>query len=333
MNYSAQQIAKHLGGILKGKNITINFLCSYQNPRNGAVVVISKAKHLSKIKCRDLQILLVVPENLQLEANSTFICVPDPRLALAKLTALFNEPSLPMSVSVSSFADIHHTAQLAKNVNIAAGVVIAEHVKIGRNTIIKENCVIGSEVSIGENCFLYPNVTLYQGVTLGHEVILHSGTVIGADGFGYVKNEINHKIYQLGTVVIEDEVEIGANTCVDRATLDETRIGKGTKIDNLCQIGHNTIIGKYCLIAAQTGIAGSVKLGDKVIIGGGVGIREHVHIGDEAKIAAKSAVLRNVPAKQYWAGIPAQIAKGAMREHYLISKLEDIWQFIKEQRK
>ncbi len=195
---------------------------------------------------------------------------------------------------------------------------------------IGAGCVISTGVQMGENCLLHPNTTLYANIKLANRVTIHSGAVIGSDGFGYAPGPRGAaKIHHLGSVELHDDVEIGANTCIDRGTLSNTIIGARTKIDNLCQIGHNVTMGTDCLFAGRGAIAGSVSIGNRVTIGGSVGIADHISIGDGVTLAAGSGVSKDIPANETWAGAPAVPFRKWVRGLYLQGQLETIWQTVK----
>jgi UDP-3-O-[3-hydroxymyristoyl] glucosamine N-acyltransferase len=273
--------------------------------------------------------VVVLPTNLEAQTAMTAIRVADTRLAFAQLTALFDSRPKP-PVGLSPQAVIDPSARLGPEVSVAAGAVILAQAVIGAGCRIGPHCVVGVGASLGEGCWLHAHVTLYDGVSLGQRVIVHSGAVIGADGFGYAASQsATVKIHQLGTVDIGDEVEIGANTCIDRGTLDATRIGPRTKIDNHCQIGHNVQIGAGCIIVGQAGIAGSTRVGDGVIIGGGAGLADHLTIGAGARIAAQAGVSKNVPPAETWIGSPAQPYRKWLRERYLVGQLEKLWAWFR----
>lgn len=271
---------------------------------------------------------IILPEGLEVESPHPLIRVKDTRFALAQLTELFRPPEPDRGVS--PHAHIHPNARLGRNVSIAAGVVLEADVVVGDGCSLGPGCVVGRETVLGEGCILHAHVTLYERVRLGARVRLHSGVVIGADGFGYAQGPQGAvKIHHLGTVELEDDVEVGANTCIDRSTLSETRIGARTKIDNLCQIAHNVFIGRDCLIAGLVGVSGSTTLGDGVVVGGGAAFADHLKVGDGARIAGRAGVTKNVPAGETWAGFPAEPYRKWVRGLYLKGRLETVWQRVK----
>jgi len=225
-----------------------------------------------------------------------FIKVDDPYMAFLQVHKRLTPAVNPFPNGIHPSAIIAGTATVGKNVALGANVVVGEDVVIGDNTIVSHNCVIGVGAVLGTECRLFPGVTLYHQTKIGNRVTLHSGVVIGADGFGFAPKEDGpfEKIPQLGIVVIEDDVEIGANSAIDRATVGETVIRTGVKIDNLVQIGHNCTVGENTVIAAQTGIAGSVKIGKQCMIGGQVGIAGHLEIADRVTILAQSGVAKSI---------------------------------------
>ncbi len=259
--------------------------------------------------------------------------VDSTRLALASLSVAFDDRPRPQP-GVHPSATIDDTAELGVGVSVGAGVVVAAGAKVGDGSQLRPHCYVGAEAVLGQGCVIHPYATVYDRVELGDGVILHAGAVIGADGFGYAASPRGAvKIRHLGSVKLGDEVEIGANSAVDRGTLDDTVVGARTKIDNHCQVGHNVRIGTDCLIAGMTGIAGSVVIGDGVIIGGAVGIADHVTIGSGARIAGRSGVTKDVPPGETWAGFPARSYRQYARALYLADRLEEIWQRVRHLRK
>ena len=226
---------------------------------------------------------------------------------------------------------VHATARLGQGVTLGSDVTIGPYAVIGDGAVIGDrswveaNVVLGARVVVGADVHLFPAVTVYSGTTLGARVLVHSGARLGSDGFGYVfRNGIHDKIPHIGRCIIEDDVEIGANTTVDRGSFDDTVIGAGTKIDNLVQVAHNVRIGRLCLIMAQVGIAGSVRLGDGVILAGQVGVAGHHTIGDGARIAAQAGIFGDIPAGETWSGYPARPHRQSLRASAALLRLAEI---------
>lgn len=277
------------------------------------------------------------------------ILVPRQTACPGKTLIRVNNPSLAFTEAVNHFLKgvpdykprgIHPTAviapgaKLARDVAIGAHTVIEDGAVIAEGTVLYAHCYVGAESRLGANCLIYPQVVLREKVFLGNRVIIHSGTVIGSDGYGYVTVDGKHmKIPQVGGVVIEDDVEIGANVTIDRARFGQTIIGEGTKIDNLVQIAHNVTIGKRCLIVAQVGISGSTRIGNDVILAGQVGIVGHVEIGDGAVVTAQSGVSKSIKAGEQVFGSPAQPIKEAFRSNAHVQRLDKYVAMIKDLKK
>ncbi|MBD0416297.1 UDP-3-O-(3-hydroxymyristoyl)glucosamine N-acyltransferase [Oryzicola mucosus] len=259
-------------------------------------------------------------------ANTAALVVRRPQQAFAMIgRILFPDAAKPVpitkSTGVSSSAHVDPSASIEQGAVIEPGAVIGAHVAIGEGTIVAAHAVIGGSVQIGRNCYIGPQSTV-QYALLGNDVIIHAGARIGQDGFGFVGGPRGpERMPQIGRVIIQDNVEIGANTAIDRGALGDTVIGENTKIDNLVQIAHNVKIGRNCLIAAHTGISGSVTVGDNVQMGGAVGLADHLTIGAGAQLAARSGFMNDVPAGEVWAGYPAQPMSSMMREVAMIRRL------------
>ncbi len=276
---------------------------------------------------------IIVPRQISLPGK-TVIKVDHPSLAFSKAINYFFKDL------ASSLSGIHPTAIIAsdaiigKDVAIGPYVVIESKATVGDGTKIHAHSYMGHDTKVGANCLIYPNVILREKITLGNRIIIHSGTVVGSDGYGYVTVDGKHiKIPQIGTVVIEDDVEIGANVTIDRARFEKTIIGEGTKIDNLVHIAHNVTIGKHCLIIAQVGISGSTHLGNHVILAGQAGIVGHLSIGDGAIVAAQSGVSKSIKAGEQVFGSPAQPLKNAFRNNAHIQRLDHYVQTIQDLKK
>jgi len=254
----------------------------------------------------------------------TVIRVKNPRMAFARALALFfPEPALPPGIHPS--AAVAASAQIDPSAHIGPHCIIGERVRIGPKVGLLGGNYIGDDSVLGEETRLFPQVTIYPRTEIGRRVRIHAGTVIGSDGYGYVVDQGRHrKVPQIGSVIIGDDVEIGANAAVDRGALGATRIGQGTKIDNLVQIAHNVVIGDHCLVIAQVGIAGSTKLGNYVILAGQSGVAGHLKIGDQVTVAAQSGVMTDIPAGEKWMGAPAQPDRQMKRQLIAVTQLPEL---------
>jgi UDP-3-O-[3-hydroxymyristoyl] glucosamine N-acyltransferase len=276
---------------------------------------------------------VIVPENFKaaVAASAAVLRVGNVDEALEKTLKLFAPATEVPPTGIHATAVISPTARLGENIAVGPGSVIGDGAVVGDRTAISAGAVIGRDVHIGTDCLIYPNVVVRQGSLIGDRVIIHPNATIGADGFGYRFADGKHKkIQHIGIVVIEDDVEIGANCCIDRAKFGRTVIGRGTKIDNLVQIAHNVKIGSHCIIVSQTGIAGSARLGKYVVLGGQVGVRDHVRIGDNVMVGATSAVDQDLEANCKAVGTPALPVKEFFRQLAVIQKLPQLDKQIKQ---
>jgi len=275
---------------------------------------------------------VIVPEGARLEGPRSTIEAARPKLAFA-LVAETLHPPRRRDAFVHPTASVASGAKISDGVYVGACVVVGEGALIGEGTQVLAGAVVGEGVGVGRGCVLHPNVVLYEGVTLGDRVVLHAGVVVGADGFGYVRDEagVYHKFPQVGTVVIEDDVEIGANACVDRGALGETRIGRGTKLDNLVQVGHNVRIGERVVIASQTGISGSTVIESDAVIGGQVGFGDHARVLSGAIIGSQAGVLPGkIVRPGVWWGTPVQPLEEYKRLNALWTRLPRMREEIEE---
>ncbi len=277
---------------------------------------------------------VLVPSSFEGRLSHAVIRVTDPRVAFAKaLESLY--PRKRLAPGIHQTAVVASSAQLGERCAVGAHVSIGENTRIGNDCQIGSGCVIGDEVTIGNGCVLHGNVTFYDRVTIGDRAIIHAGVVIGADGFGFaLAGDHYEKFPQVGTVEIGNDVEIGANCCIDRAALGVTRIGDGTKLDNLVHVGHNCVIGKHVVVAAQTGFSGSVTVGDYAVIGGQAGIGEKAKIESKAVVGGKAGVLvsQRVKAGEPVWGIPARPLRGHLKNLAYVQKLPELNETVRELR-
>jgi len=326
--YTALELAKFIEGDLTGDpERIISGVSSVENPVENTVVFAENDKFLKKAEKLNADLVITKKE---VEAKLDLIKVANPRLAYAKISSLFSKIPFPEKGKAKS-SQIADSVQIEENVFIGENTVISENVRLGAGVKIAAGVYVGENVKIGENTLIYPNTVIEKDSIIGDRVIIHSGSVIGADGFGYVQNgKKQEKIAQLGSVLIEDEVEIGANTTIDRGTTKATVIGKGTKIDNLVQIGHNVKIGENCLIVAQVGIAGSVQVEDNVTVAGQAGIVDHKSVAEDSIIAAKSLVTKDLKSGEFYSGNPAQKHSQELRKQAAVRKTPKLIKKVKK---
>lgn len=295
MKFTAQQIAGMLNGSIEGNDtVEVSALSKIEEGKPGTLTFLSNPKYTQYIYSTQASIAIVsntFEAEQSLPETLTLVRVEDPYACFAKLLEAYDQMRKPQP-GVHASAIIDASVEVPGNAHIGAGAVISAGVKLGENVIISAQVFVGDNVRIGSNTYLHPGVKIYRDCVVGDQCTLHAGVVIGADGFGFAPQSDNQysKVPQIGNVVIEDRVEIGANTSVDRATLGSTFIRRGVKLDNLIQVGHNVEIGENTVIAAQTGIAGSSKIGANCMIGGQVGIAGHLTIANGCKIAAQSGI-------------------------------------------
>lgn len=330
---TVKELASLIGGDLVGDpNICINNVAPVETASDGDITFLVKAG-----KPEDLHNLnasaVIVPRTLE-EANIPIIRVADPNLGAALIQNVFLKKEF-VAKGIDEKAHIGQDCSIAEEISIGPMVVIGDRVKIGSQVEIGPGVVIGDDVEIGEGTTIKANVSISERCIIGKRGLVHSGTVIGSDGYGFAQDaKGNHiKRHQLGIVVIGDDVEIGANSCIDRATFGETRIHSGVKIDNLVQVAHNVEVGENCLLVAQCGIAGSTWLGRNVIVGGAAGIRDHLRIEDGVMIAPKGAVHNNQPQGAVLSGIPAIPFKKWMKAVAVFANLPTVYKEMKSLRR
>lgn len=327
MEFSAQQIAQFLQGRVEGdENIKVNNVCRIEEGVNGALAFLANPKYSKYIYDTEASVV-IINEDFQLEhpTKATLIRVKDAYSAFATLLELYNSMN-PARQGISSLAFVNKDAKVAENVYVGEFAVIEKGAQVGEGTQIYPQVFVGENVKIGKNVVINPGVRIYHDCVVGDNCIIHSGAVLGADGFGFAPLEDGtfKKIPQTGNVVLEDNVEIGANTCVDRSTMGSTIIKKGAKLDNLCQVAHNVVIDHDTVIAGQTGIAGSTSLGANCFIGGQCGIIGHLKVGDRVKMGAKTGVNNNVPDDAELMGHPAIKARDYMKSFVYFKKLPEL---------
>ena len=328
MEFTAKQIADMIGGRVEGnENAAISTFAKIEEGKPGAISFLSNPKYTHYIYETQSSVVLI-NEDVELEkpVATTLIRVKDAYESVAKLLQLY-ESMKPRKTGIDSTASISEKATVGENVYIGAYAVIGDGAMIGDGTQIYPHTVVGDGVSIGEKCTIYPNVTIYQGCKLGNNVTIHAGSVIGADGFGFAPNTEGYdKIPQIGIVVIEDNVEIGANTCVDRSTMGQTVIHKGVKLDNLIQVAHNCEIGENTVMSAQVGMAGSTKIGSWCMVGGQAGFAGHIHVADKTFVGAQCGVIKDTKgAGESLIGSPAMDPKMFFKAKAIYSKLPDMY--------
>ncbi len=312
MKYTAAEIAAHLQGEVAGDPaLLLTGFARADLARPGDLTFAENEKYFTRaIESAASAVLVGSGFN---SAAKTLIRVADPRVAFARVLPLFF-PERAFAPGVHPTALIAASAQIDPSAHVGPYVVIGERVVVGPRCVLEGGDYIGDDCSLGEGCHLFPQVTLYPRSQLGARVRLHGGVVVGSDGFGYVFDAGRHlKVAQIGNVIIHDDVEIGANSTVDRGALGPTIIGRGTKIDNLVQVAHNVVIGEHCILVSQVGISGSTTLGNYVTLAGQVGLVGHLKIGDRVTVGGKSGVMHNIPAGESWFGYPAQPDRQAKR--------------------
>lgn len=323
MKKTLAEIAAFLGGSVDGDgNVVIENIRGIDEAESGDITFIANPKYLKKLGETRAGGILVAPGTASVGKN--LVVVPDPYSALGKLLELFYAEEAELA-GISPEAWIEEGAEISPEAVIYPGVHIGRGARIGKRVVLYPGVSIGRDVTVGEDAMLYPGVTVYRRCTIGCRVVIHAGAVIGADGFGFaLPGGENRKIPQVGYVQIDDDVEIGANTTIDRGALGRTWIQRGVKIDNLVQIAHNVVIGAYSVIVAQVGISGSARLGRGVVIGGQVGVVGHITIGDGVMAAARAGIHKDVPPGLIVAGAPHQPHREWLRKEAAMQKLPDL---------
>lgn len=335
MEFSAKQIAQFVQGVIEGdENATVNTFAKIEDGKPGAISFLSNPKYTHYIYDTESSVVLV-DKSVELEkpTKATLIKVDNAYECVAKLLQLY-ESMKPKKTGIDSLAFISPSAKIGENVYIGAFAYIGDNVVIGDGCQIYPNVVICENAKVGNDCLFYPNVTIYHDCHVGNRVTLHAGSVVGSDGFGFAPSENGYdKIPQIGIVTIEDDVEIGANTCIDRSTMGSTYVRKGVKLDNLVQIAHNTDIGANTVMSAQVGIAGSTKVGQWCMFGGQVGIAGHITIGNKVFLGAQSGVPSSLKDNQTLIGTPPMEKLPYFKSQAIFQKLPDLYKQIQKLQK
>jgi len=310
------------------EQIAVSSVASLDEATEGDVSFYGSPKYLKSLrKCRASAVL--VPNGFGEDIAARRVWVEDPAEAFKKVLAHFAPPPVHYPEGIHPSATIGSDVRLGEGVHVGAGAVVEDGVEIGDRTVIGSGCIVSAGSRLGSDCLLLPRVTVLHRSLIGDQVILHSGVVIGADGFGYeFRDGSQQKIPQTGIVQIDDHVEIGANTTVDRARFGRTWIKKGTKIDNQCQIGHNVTIGEHCILCAQVGISGSTRIGNYVTLAGKVGVNGHIEIGDQVIVTAMAGITKSVPAKEVLVGLPARPMREYKANYVLLRNIRKLYERV-----
>ncbi len=330
MKRTLAEIAELVEGEVVGdENIVVTGICGIKEAREGDLTFIANPKYLSLVE-KTKASAIITSTNIK-NTSKPLIKTQNPSLAFAKMVSLLAPNEVIHPEGISENAIIGKNVSIGKNVAIQPYAIVEDGTSIGDGSVVYAGVYIGHHTDVGKNVLIYPNVAIRERIKIGDRVIIHSGTVIGSDGFGFATVKgVHRKIPQIGTVIIEEDVEIGSNVTIDRARFGETRIGKGTKIDNLVQIAHNVHIGENCIIVAQTGISGSTNIGDRVVCAGQSGIVGHIEIGNDAVVAAQAGVTKSVPKNTCVSGYPAKPHSVAKRVNAYMQKLPEMFKTIKE---
>lgn len=327
MEFTAKQIAAYIQGTIVGdENATVHTFAKIEEGMPGALSFLSNPKYTHYIYNTQSSIVLVNKDFEPEQAvTATLIKVDNAYESLAKLMTLY-EQSQPKRTGIDPLAYVAPTAKLGKDVYLAPFACVGDHAEIGDGTELHPHATVGRNAKVGSHCILYTHANVYHDCRVGNNCILHSGSVIGADGFGFAPSATGYeKIPQIGIAILEDDVEVGANTCIDRATMGATVIHKGVKLDNLIQIAHNVEIGSHTVIASQTGIAGSAKIGEWCMLGGQVGVAGHIKVGNRVSVGAQSGIPGNVKDGSTLMGYPAITPKQFARSAAVYKKLPEMY--------
>ena len=335
MEFTAKQIAELIQGRVEGnEDAKVSDFAKIEEGKPGAISFLANPKYNHYIYETKSSVVLVNEDTVfEQPVEPTLIRVPNAYEAVAKLLQIY-QAMQPKKSGIDSLAYIDAEAEVADDCYVGAFAYVGKGVKIGKGCQIYPHAYIGDGVVLGEGCQIYPKVTIYHGCRLGNNVTIHAGSVIGADGFGFAPNTDGYeKIPQIGIVVIEDNVEIGANTCVDRSTMGQTLIHKGVKLDNLIQVAHNVEIGENTVMSAQVGVAGSEKIGSWCMVGGQVGFSGHHKVGDRVMIGAQSGILGDLKDGEVVMGYPAMDSKTFMKSSAIMRRLPEMYKDLNNLKK
>jgi UDP-3-O-[3-hydroxymyristoyl] glucosamine N-acyltransferase len=328
---TVRDLAACVGGRVVGDpDVEIRGFAGIDRARKGDITFVADDRYLPALQASEASAVVVKAEVPACAASQ--IITPEPNLAFARIVSDAQRARARGAGGIDARACVAPSARVDPTATIRAGAVVEPGAAIGPRTVVASGAYVGEDATIGADCMIHPNVSILDDVRIGDRVTVHAGSVIGSDGFGYATDGegVHHKIPQIGCVVVEDDVEIGANACIDRARFHETRIGRGTKIDNLVQVGHNVVIGPHSALAAHVGIAGSSVLGKHVALGGMVGVRDHVKIGDAARVGAYSGVGNDLDGGQDYLGIPAMPYRQGLKIRLLTTRLPELDASLKE---
>jgi UDP-3-O-[3-hydroxymyristoyl] glucosamine N-acyltransferase len=325
------ELSTFLGGTLVGDGeALIDNITGIKEAEQGDITFLANKRYIPYLKTTKAS-AVIIPSTITPLRGKNFIQVENPYIAFMKVVKFFSPEQRKYPPGIHSTAVIGKGVSLGKDVTVQPFAIIEDNVKVEDNSIIMAGVFIGHSSHIGSDCLIYPNVTIRENVYIGNRVIIHSGSVVGSDGFGFAKNgETHEKVPQLGKVIVEDDVELGANVTVDRATLGVTHIKKGTKIDNLVQIGHNVIVGENSIIVAQVGISGSSVIGKDVVLAGQAGVVGHIEIGDHTIVGAQAGVTKPIPSNTCVSGYPARPHQQAKKTQAYISRIPSLAKTLKQ---
>lgn len=330
MNLTAGEIAESIGATFEGEASTlVTGMAGITEAGPGDITFCANSKY-SQLVPRSLAAAVIVRPDYSGGSTAALLRLEDPYAGFNQVLRMFKGETVRRPEGIHPTALVHPSVRMGSAVSIGPLCVLEEDAEIGDGAVLSPGVFVGARTRIGDGCYLYPNVVLREEVSLGKRVIIHAGSVIGSDGFGYVSGEQGHeKVPQVGTVIVEDDVEIGANVTIDRGTLQATRIGRGVKIDNLVHVAHNVSIGADTVVVAQVGISGSTQIGSKVTLGGQVGIVGHLQIGDRVQIGAQAGVTKSIPPDSRVSGYPAMDHDRARRLNAYYRKLPSLFDEIK----